>query len=114
MMPGQYDRVPELKLYHEVTRRIPGALQLTEIVRAVREGQLEKKSLTEAFRHWIIRDYNPGNLAWLIEWAPAVQRGEKPWEWKRAADPPAEPKGFAALRRVMAEVQNEEVPIGNP
>jgi hypothetical protein len=84
MMPKEYDRVPELKLYKRVTKRIPGTLQLKEIVLAIRRNALRERDLVEPWRQWaILHAYRPDSLVWLTEWVPAVKRGEKPWEFKR-------------------------------
>jgi len=85
LMPGQYDHIPELKIFKRVTKRTPGSLQLEEIVKTIRQYKFAERDLVEPWRQWaVLHAYKAESLVWLTEWAPAAQRGEKPWEHKAA------------------------------
>ena len=80
-----YKKIPELALFQEATNSTPPAgLQgslLKIIVQTIQEKGLQKPEIETAYTKWISRGYRPDNLdGWLVEWAPAIKQGEKPWE----------------------------------
>jgi hypothetical protein len=84
LMPIDYQRVPELKLFAKVTGgRYPPHALLGEVVQTIRTGCLSEKDLSTAYRKWVWKGFKTENLGWLSDWAPAVKKGEQPWEFKR-------------------------------
>ncbi len=106
LMPAQYDRVDELKTFRRVTKRMPGTLQLTEIVLTIRRNKLRERDLVEPWRQWaILNGYRQDSLVWLTEWAVKAKAGEKPWE-RKVKQPQAETgelKGRALLAKLRQE-----------
>ena len=83
---ADYEKFAELKLFRDATNFYPpagvrGAL-LPLIIKAIQDEQLEQPEIKTAFMEWIAHGFKSDNLSWLREWAPAVKRGEKPWERK--------------------------------
>lgn len=68
MSVAEARKVPEIKLYEEVTGGFPGKYQWMYIVESIRLNHTQKETMITCWAEWAKRGYKPNNLGWLLEW----------------------------------------------
>jgi DNA-binding Lrp family transcriptional regulator len=102
------DTIPEVALFHSVTKRYPARINFEDVRAAIgkvmhRLGrEVQPGDLMPFYKAWCARNFNPGNLAWL-EWAIA---GKVPEQVKRGRAPVDEgERQSEAARKIQAFVE---------
>lgn len=110
--PPRANTIPEVVLFREVTHKYPPAVNFPDVVAAVgRVGERLGRAVTvtdllQFYKAWCSKGFNPGNLAWLTDWAAS---GVIPANGKIAQQSANEPKAFEPLRRWLAQKEQPNV-----
>lgn len=69
LTPKEAERIPEIVVFRQATKRMPGRPTYRKVVETIRKYKLTVKMLKPYWEAWNERGFRPENLAWLTEWA---------------------------------------------
>lgn len=65
---SEYRKIPEIRLFMDATKWIPGSFVLETVCEFVHAG-LTEKQIADAFKAWCARGYRAANVQGYLEWA---------------------------------------------